>query len=105
MASASHRGRRGDAALTLRQVRDFEGFFELGYDMGLTGVWAEIGVCRGDTSARILEAGPQSVLLMVDAWDAVDVYTKEEGEENLQITMKKVQAFPEEKYRQDMVGF
>ena len=41
--ATSHRGRRGDSALTLRQLTNFEDFFELGKDLGLTGAWAEIG--------------------------------------------------------------
>lgn len=98
-ASRSHRSRRGDSALTLRQINKFDDFFLLGKDMNLNGVWAEIGVCQGDTSKKILEKGPQTVLLMVDAWDAVDVYTKEEGEKNFEITLKNVQNSKPEKYR------
>mmetsp|Transcript_18159 Transcript_18159/g.33756 ORF Transcript_18159/g.33756 Transcript_18159/m.33756 type:complete len:258 (-) Transcript_18159:31-804(-) len=96
--ATSHRGRRGDSALTLRQLTNFEDFFELGEDLGLTGAWAEIGVCQGDTSRKILERGPQSQLLLVDAWDAVDIYTAEEGARNLEITIENLAHIAPERY-------
>ncbi|GMH78769.1 hypothetical protein TL16_g07927 [Triparma laevis f. inornata] len=98
-SSRSIRSRRGDSALTLRQLRHFDDFFELGKDLGLTGTWAEIGVCQGKQSRKFLDLGPQSQLLMIDAWAAVDVYTAEQGAENLATTIDNVKDYSPKKYQ------
>ncbi|GMI44403.1 hypothetical protein TrCOL_g8310 [Triparma columacea] len=92
------RSRRGDAGYLLRPMRGFEDFYELAKDMGLNGVYAEVGVCDGKSSMRWLSKFPMSKMLLVDSWDAVDAYTAEDGERNLQTTLQNLAPFPQDKY-------
>ena len=53
LGGVHERSRRGDAGDLLRTVRDFNGFFQLGRDLGLVGgMWAELGVCQGKVRPR-----------------------------------------------------
>ena len=79
-------------------MRGFEDFYELAKDMGLNGVYAEVGVCDGKSSMRWLSKFPMSKMLLVDSWDAVDAYTAEDGERNLQTTLRNLAPFPQDKY-------
>ncbi len=97
--AAHFRSRRGDSALTLRQVSHYDGFFQLARDMGLNGTWVEIGVCQGKTSVKTLDHGPQSLLLLVDLWDAIDGYTKQDGENNLAATLRNLEGYDPASYR------
>ena len=79
-------------------MESFQDFYELAKDMGLNGVYAEIGVCDGKSSVRWLSNFPMSKMLLVDSWGAVDAYTAEDGERNLQTALQNLAPFPQDKY-------
>lgn len=62
--------------------------------MGLNeGTWVELGVLRGEFSVKLLEIGMAKSLIMVDLWDAVDIYSKADAEKNLELTKMNMLQF------------
>ena len=88
----SPRDRKNDSPM-LRQIKNRMHFPSLLNDMNLGGKWAEVGVYRGEFSKHLLDEGKPEMLVLVDLWDAVDIYDAEESKHNLAEMIENVKDY------------
>jgi hypothetical protein len=63
-------------------------------NLGLTGYGAEIGSLAGEGASHILAGWQGTKLVLVDRWDAVDIWSKEQGNSHFNTMLKRMEKFP-----------
>lgn len=71
-----------------------EGIPDLLNDLGLVGYGAEVGALKGVGAERILSRWRGAKLILADLWDAVDIWSHDQGKTHFNEMLGRVKNFP-----------